>query len=65
MDSVVTQDIIIVSSKESESIKRSSALESPHVRDGLNSGIREIFACGIGNPGLLNLENSSRNTESH
>ena len=30
-----------------------------------DSGIREIFACGIWNPGLWNPEYSSRNPESH
>ena len=30
-----------------------------------DSAIQEIFACGIQNPGLWNLEYSSRNPESH
>ena len=51
------------------------AIASPHVRKGIRilesrkffllaSGIREMFACGILNPGLWNSEFSSRNPES-
>ena len=44
--------------------RHSSTQTSHHIRESVFRKRREIFACGIGNPGLWNREDSLRNPES-